>query len=77
MQEAGKILILLGLIAVLAGAIIYMGWGTKVFGWLGRLPGDIRIEKNGMAFYLPITTCIVISLFLSGIARIYTWFRAG
>ena len=29
--------------------------------WLGRLPGDIRIERPGFRFYLPITSCLLIS----------------
>lgn len=36
--------------------------------WLGRLPGDIRIEREGFRFYFPLTTCLLISSILSAIA---------
>ena len=40
-------------------------WGGLGAGWMGRLPGDIRIERGHSAFYFPIVTCIVISIALS------------
>ncbi len=60
----GKTIILIGAALMLIGLIIYF-FGDK-FGWLGRLPGDIRIEgKNGGGFYFPIVTCLVVSLLLN------------
>jgi hypothetical protein len=35
--------------------------------WFGHLPGDIHIEREGFSFHLPIVTCLLISLLLSGI----------
>lgn len=35
--------------------------------WLGRLPGDIVIERKNFRFYFPVVTCILLSLLLSGI----------
>lgn len=37
---------------------------------LGRLPGDLRFKKNGREYYLPITSAVLLSLFLSLLARI-------
>ncbi len=37
---------------------------------LGRLPGDIRFKKNGREYYLPITSTVLLSVFLSLLARI-------
>lgn len=55
---------LLGGLVVLAGLVVYF-YGNK-FNWLGRLPGDIRVEgKEGGGFYFPIVTCIVVSLVLN------------
>lgn len=63
-SNAGKYIILIGAVIVLVGLIIYF-FGDKL-GWLGRLPGDIRVEgKNGGGFYFPIVTCIVVSLVLN------------
>jgi hypothetical protein len=33
--------------------------------WLGRLPGDIRVERENFRFYLPLTTCLILSLALT------------
>lgn len=56
----GKILILIGLVLVVVGAIMEFAPGVP----LGRLPGDIRVERGNFTFYFPITTCILISLLL-------------
>ncbi|MFD2934626.1 DUF2905 domain-containing protein [Spirosoma flavum] len=60
----GKSIILIGAMIVLVGIVIYF-FGDK-FSWLGRLPGDVRIDgKNGGGFYFPIVTCIVVSILLN------------
>ena len=59
----GKLLIIIGLICVIAGLVIHFG-GDK-FGWMGHLPGDIRIEKGNTRFYFPLTTMIIVSVVLS------------
>lgn len=56
-----RLLITLGVILIIAGLV--WPWLTK-FG-LGRLPGDIVIERENFRFYFPITTMIVVSLALS------------
>lgn len=63
MQQTGKFLIIAGIAAVIIGAIIYFG-GNK-FNFLGRLPGDIRVEKENFKFYFPITTMILLSIMIS------------
>ena len=69
MEHLGKILIYAGIILIIAGAIIYFA-GDKL-GWLGHLPGDIRIEKENFRFYFPITTMIIISVVLTLILYIF------
>lgn len=59
----GKYLISLGALLVLGGLVIY-AFGDK-FGWLGRLPGDIRWEGRYVGFYFPIVSCIIISLIIN------------
>ncbi|MGN5478683.1 DUF2905 domain-containing protein [Cupriavidus basilensis] len=56
-----RTLIILGCLLVVAG--LAWPWLSRLP--LGRLPGDIHIVRDGFTFYFPITTCIVISLFLS------------
>jgi H+/Cl- antiporter ClcA len=63
MPHLGKILIIAGIILVIAGVIVYFA-GNKL-DWIGHLPGDIRIEKENMHFYFPITTMIILSIVVS------------
>lgn len=68
MREIGKFLVLTGGVIVLVGIVLWSGFAPK---WLGRLPGDIRIEREHGAFYFPIVTCILISIVLSLIFSIF------
>ncbi|HON39168.1 MAG: DUF2905 domain-containing protein [Desulfomonilia bacterium] len=65
-------LILFGAVLLLIGALLYFGGGIS---WLGKLPGDIRIERPGFSFYFPITTSILISIVLSLVIFIIRMFR--
>ena len=60
-------LIILGLVLLLAGLL----WPWLVKLPLGRLPGDIVIERPGLKVYFPITTMIVISLVVSFILWLF------
>lgn len=59
--STGTILIVLGLSLAVIGLIVYMGG----FGWFGRLPGDIRIERETTRIYIPFASMIVITLVLN------------
>jgi hypothetical protein len=61
-NDLGKVLIVLGLLLV--GIGLLMTFGVK-FGFLGRLPGDIRISRENFTFFFPLGTCLLISLLLS------------
>ncbi|MGQ9619711.1 MAG: DUF2905 domain-containing protein [Bacteroidales bacterium] len=63
MPQTGKILVIAGIILVVIGLILWLG-GSKLT-WIGHLPGDIRIEKENIRFYFPITTMIIVSLLFS------------
>jgi hypothetical protein len=63
MPQLGKILIITGIILVITGLIVYFA-GNRL-NWLGHLPGDIRIEKENMRFYFPITTMLLLSIVAS------------
>ena len=56
-----RILVTLGIILVIAG----VAWPWLVKLGLGRLPGDIVIERENFRFYFPLTTMIIVSLVLS------------
>ena len=56
----GKTLLIAGLLVTLVGAVLT--WAPWLLSWFGRLPGDIRIEKEGSGFYFPIVSMVVISI---------------
>ena len=62
MSEIGRLLFVAGLVISLAGLVL---WKTGGLGGLGRLPGDLSVERPGFSFYFPIATCIVISIILT------------
>ena len=64
----GKYLIVIGALLILAGIIIYFFYSKLQ--WIGRLPGDIRIEKENFKFYFPITTMLLASLVISLLVRL-------
>lgn len=69
MDDFGKLFIKIGILFIAIGAIAIV---LKRFGInLGRLPGDIRVEREGFSFAFPIVTCILLSLLLSAIAQIF------
>jgi uncharacterized membrane-anchored protein YitT (DUF2179 family) len=68
MHDVGKFLMIIGAVVLLLGFILWSGLAPK---WLGRLPGDIRVEREHGAFYFPIVTCIIISIVLSLIFSIF------
>ena len=58
----GKLLILLGAVLIITGAAFVL---AEKIPWLGRLPGDIYIERRNFTFFFPLTTSILISVVLS------------
>jgi len=62
LQPLAKLIIFLGIILIVFGLIIYFFKGIP---FLGKLPGDIHIEKKNFSFYFPITTCILLSVIFS------------
>jgi len=62
------------LLVIFGGVIMVVGialWAGLDAGWLGRLPGDIRIERGNTAFYFPIVTCIIISILLTLLLAVF------
>lgn len=66
-QTTGKTIILFGVILVIAGTLIYL-FNDKLQ-WLGKLPGDIRIEKGQFRLFFPVTTMIALSV----LANLILW----
>jgi hypothetical protein len=60
-EQLGRFLIIAGLVLALIGVAVYF----SKFLPIGRLPGDISIQKGNFSFFFPITTCIIISVVLT------------
>ena len=61
-RHIGRMLFMAGIIIAAVGAILMLG---SRISWLGRLPGDILIEKKNFTFYFPLATSIIVSLLLT------------
>jgi hypothetical protein len=72
MRDLGKFIVIIGVVTTFVGIVMWSGLAPK---WLGRLPGDIRIEREGSAFYFPIVTCIILSIVLSLLLSFFSMFR--
>jgi hypothetical protein len=57
----GSLLIGLGALLILIGLLVWSG----ALGWFGRLPGDIRIERDAVRVYVPLVSMLVVSVVLS------------
>lgn len=68
----GWVLLVLGL--VIAGIGLLWVFVPSI-PWLGRLPGDIRIETGNVRFYFPLVTCLLLSVILTLVVWLVQWFR--
>lgn len=69
----GKVLMIAGAVIFVAGLVFYFA-GNKL-GWFGRLPGDIRIQRENFSFYAPVTSMILVSVVLTLIMYLIRKFR--
>jgi hypothetical protein len=60
MSDFGKLLIIIGLVITFAGVVILIA--TRLFPWLGNLPGDFNFEGKNFKIYFPLATMILISI---------------
>jgi Protein of unknown function (DUF2905) len=61
-SDVGKALVALGLLIALAGVVLMLVGRVP---WLGRLPGDIHIERGSFSFYFPLATSLLLSVVLT------------
>jgi len=71
MQEIGKLLIVLGSIALVLGVAFLVAGRIP---WFGRLPGDVVIQRGPVTFYFPIVTSIIVSVVLTLVLNLF-WRR--
>jgi hypothetical protein len=60
-SSAGPLIVVLGIMVVLIGLAVWAGG----LSWFGRLPGDIRIERETVRIYIPIVSMLILSVVLS------------
>jgi hypothetical protein len=60
--DLGKILIAFGLLIALAGVVLVLVGRVP---WVGRLPGDIHIQRGNFTFYFPLATSLLLSVVLT------------
>jgi hypothetical protein len=63
-QALGRSLMIFGALLLLVGLLLHAGPSIP---FLGKLPGDIRIERPGFRFYFPLTTCLLLSAAISAL----------
>ena len=62
MHDIGKALIAFGLLIVLAGVVLVLVGRVP---WIGRLPGDVHIQRGNFTFYFPLATSLLLSVVLT------------
>ena len=67
-----KIFFFIGIIFISLGFASYFGLSFSILTKLGNLPGDIKISRDNYFFYFPVTTCIVLSIILIFIIKLFS-----
>ena len=66
MIPLGKMLLVFGGMMVLLGLVLLVaGHFSGKVPWLGRLPGDVYIERGSWTFFFPLATCLIVSVVLT------------
>ena len=68
MPDVGKLLIIIGGVILLLGLFLTMGFRIP---YLGKLPGDISIDRGNVHFYFPIVTSLLLSLILTLVLSVF------
>jgi hypothetical protein len=64
MNDVGKSLVVMGLVVALVGVVLMLAGRVP---WLGRLPGDIYVQRANWSFYFPLMTSIIVSVILTAL----------
>lgn len=62
MSELGRVLVVLGIVIVVVGVVLMLAGRVP---WVGRLPGDIHVQRGNWTFYFPLGTSLVLSILLT------------
>ena len=72
-QALGRMILVLGILLAAAG--LFLLFGRHLPGFLGRLPGDISVRRGNVHVYIPLGTCILLSLVLTLVLTLISWWR--
>lgn len=66
-----RTLAIVGLLLVVVGLV----WGLfpRAFAWFGNLPGDVRVQREGVSIFIPLTSVLVVSLALTFVLNGLAW----
>ena len=70
---SGRTILILGIVLVVAGLFLLLG--PRLPGFVGRLPGDLSWSRGNVRVYVPLGTCILLSLVLTIIFSFISWLR--
>jgi hypothetical protein len=62
MADLGRVLIVLGVVVAVVGVVLVLFGRVP---WIGRLPGDIHVQRGNWTFYFPLGTSILVSIVLT------------
>ncbi len=68
LSELGRVILVMGLVLVVVGLLLMFGGKVP---WLGGLPGDITIQRGNFRFYFPLVTCLLLSLLMTLLLRLF------
>ena len=68
MPDVGKLLIIVGALIVVVGLVLTIGPRIP---FLGRLPGDIAVDRGNVHFYFPLVTCLILSVILTVVLNLF------
>jgi membrane protein implicated in regulation of membrane protease activity len=68
MPEIGKLLVIVGGFVLVVGLFLSLGLRIP---FLGKLPGDVSIDRGNIHFYFPIVTCLLLSLVLTLLLNVF------
>jgi hypothetical protein len=71
MHELGRFLVVIGVVAVLAGVVLLL---APRIPWLGRLPGDFVVNRGPLTLYIPLMTSLIVSVVLTLVLNLF-WRR--
>ena len=75
MVSLPKVLMMIGVMFLLLGGILWLAPKVPGLDRLGKLPGDIRIERKGFSIYVPWVSCLLISLVLTALFQLIQGWR--